>query len=144
MPPPSDCVQSDPAFSPILFGRSFDGTRDKWTAMGQRLAWAGCPLAASPLKCNMLFVTELWPKSSAIESIRPSRRASEEEGRFLRVFCGLDSQSGRQRASGQRERETNEGGGGAQKVAPYIHFLPPPTIDFESAAFVLGEARRRS
>ena len=83
VPPPSDCVQSDPAFSPILFGRSFDGTRDKWTAMGRRLAWAGCPLAASPLKCNMLFVTELWPKSSAIESIRPSRRASEEEGKDL-------------------------------------------------------------
>ena len=45
--------------------------------MGRRLAWAGCSLAASPLKCNMLFVTELGPKSSAIESIRPSRRASD-------------------------------------------------------------------
>ena len=54
--------------------------------MGRRLAWAGCPLAASPLKCNMLFVTELWPKSSAIESIRPSRRderARKKEGKDL-------------------------------------------------------------
>ena len=30
--------------------------------------------AASPLKCNMLFVTELWTKSLAMEPIWPSKR----------------------------------------------------------------------
>ena len=55
------------AFPPILRGRSFDGTRDKWTARRGRAGTAPRLLAASPLKCNMLFVTELWPKSSAIE-----------------------------------------------------------------------------
>ena len=57
------------AFPPILRGRSFDGTRDKWTARRGRARAGTAPrlLAASPLKCNMLFVTELWPKSSAIE-----------------------------------------------------------------------------
>ena len=49
------------AFSPILLGRSFDGTRDKWTARrgAAREASASALLAASPLKCNVLFVTEL-------------------------------------------------------------------------------------
>ena len=78
--------------------------------------------------------------------LRPSERARRKEGFCAFFAASIRSLGGRGRLDRERERETKEGGGGggAQKVAPHIHFLPSPTIDFESAAFVLGEARRRS
>ena len=85
---------------------------------------------------------------------RTNERTNELRARKAESFCAffagsIRSLGGRGRLDRERERGRGgtKDGGGAQKVAPHFHFLPrrpPPTIDFESALFALGEAPLRS